>query len=71
MIRLGWEVSAPLAVSRDFSTRISHQAAMLMLKKNSFFSIYPAIAKVSQGQTARSRALAGLFALSAHMLPQT
>ncbi len=25
---------------------------MLMLKKNSFFSIYPAIAKVSQGQTA-------------------
>ena len=44
---------------------------MLMMKKNLVFAIYPAIAKVSRGQTARSRALAGLFALSAHMLPQT
>ena len=52
-------------------TRISHQVAMRMMKKDLFLNIYANFSNGSPGQTARSRALAGLFTLSAHMRPQT
>ncbi len=48
----------------------STQVAMRMMKNNLFLSISADFSKDFPGQTARSRSLAGLFALSAHMLPQ-